>query len=677
MGTELINLGIVISSLILIVIIPFIPVSYFLFRGQQWPKILFSAMVLGCSVQATVGLLWSHLLGKYPLAETAVFAIVWLLLAGWSLKQYAKASNDIVVNDLDEDPTHAGLILILCAGFVIRSIHPIEVAYLGQSDAYTHLNYIHNIATSGYLINPVYPPGFHWILALPSLLFSVDPYDIARFGGAFFGTGLVLGIYVMLDRCVGRQAALFGSFCAAGFPGMTLLMKTGVGVFANQFGLFLLPAVFMFYILTATNRSGRKSDSWLLLISLCGLAAAVPMILLHILIIIGLERFVMLLRTQRQWLRKTFQIALLIIPAVCLLTFHMTQVGGGQRYQTAQIMTGYGGEKPATVGKMADVIENKLNDNQLQGGKIVTLVTQSPYFKLVVDYVSIKRRGFGNIRLDAVGAVLAGFFLMLLFVGIIRQGTSQIVIGLWGLITSLQAGTGLLQFSSYQREGWSLLIATCCMCGIIAAAVYRFGQQSRLFRSGVWAVMAVSVLWCVMHPPVHFPIRSTGEDELIRAIRFLGRYGGGEEVYCRDNEQFLCPIQDQLSDSSKIVLVTRRFVGWGNQGEIARNVMPPDSAIPVLIVDNRDNQFIFESDRQYVVLVDKNKKLSAQHTLGAFAMVTPAMVQATLTTRHRLFKINDVILSQIKNLSDVQWDVDTIVLSDNLVAYIITPIQTS
>lgn len=674
MGSELIHLGIVTSSLILLVVVPFLPVSFFLFRGQQWPKIVFSAMVLGCSVQASIGLLWSHLVGKWPVYELVVLGVIWMLMLLWSIWRAGK--QNIVMYDLGNEPIQPALILILCIGFIIRSIHPVEVAYLGQSDAYTHLNYIHNIINFGHLINPVYPSGYHWVLALPSLVFSIDPYLTARFAGAFFGTGLVLGIYVLLDRSVNRSSALLGSFCAAAFPGMVLLMKTGVGSFANQFGLFLLPAIILFYILWVTDRGRNSNDRPLFLIALCGMAAAVPMMLLHVLLIIGLERLVMLVLNRRQWIGKTVQTVLLIIPALCLFAYHMSQVGAGHRFETAEIMTGYSdsGKKQSIAGKVADKIERQVVAYAPQKKRIVDLVSGSPYFTLLLDYLSVKRKGFGNLKLDLLGSVLAGLFLILLFVGMVRQGTSYIVIGIWGLLTSVQAGTGLFQFSSYQREGWSLLIATCCLSGIMAAAVYHCGQRYLLFRTGVLALMAASVVWTFLHPPIHFAIRSSAEDELVETIRFLGSIN--DNVECLNSDKNLCSLQDELINDLDVVLVTRRYVGWGNQGEIGLNVIPSDTAISVVIVDNRIVKDIFQPDRQYVVLIDKESNLTGKDVLGAFAMVTPSMVRATINSRKRLLGLNRLIQQQVDELSDSHWHVEHVSLSDKLAAYIVTPVGT-
>ena len=674
LGIELIHLGIVTASLFLLVVIPFLPVAYLLFPGQHWPKIVLSAMVLGCSVQASVGLFWSHLVGKWPLYEVGAAALICLLMLIWSAGRARK--RVVVSGDLDSEPIQPVLVLILVIGFILRSIHPLDVAYLGQSDAYTHLNYIRNIIDFGYLFNPIYPPGYHWILALPSLVFPIEPYVVARYGGAFFGVGLILGIYVLLDQCVNRISAIFAGFCAAAFPGMVLLMKTGVGVFANQFGLFLLPAIVLFYILSVADRRQNASAQPMLLIALCGMAAAVPMMLIHVFLIIGLERLVMLVRDRYRWFGKTVQVCLLIVPALCLLGYHISAVGAGHRFETAEIMTGYGdgGKKQTVARTVAERIEKKAVADDPEKRKIAALVSGSPYFTLVLDYLSIKRKGFGNVKLDALGWILAGLFLVLFLIGIARLDSSYILIGLWGGLTSVQAGTGLFQFSSYQREGWSLLVATCCLSGIIAASVYFLGRPSILFRAGIIVMMTASAAWSALHPPMHYAIRSSAEDELIRSVRTLAQILSDDETGCRSNENEICSIRELLAENLETVLVTRRYVGWGNQGEIARNVAPHGAKMKVVIFGGWKTKDIFQSDKQYVVLIDQQTRLSGQHMLGAFAMVTPAMVRATLNSRKHLFRANSLILQQMHELPDSRWQVNSVTVSENLTAYSVVPV---
>ena len=128
-----------------------------------------------------------------------------------------------------------------------------------------------------------------------------------------------------------------------------------------------------------------------------------------------------------------------------------------------------------------------------------------------------------------------------------------------------------------------------------------------------------------------------------------------------------------MKDDLEVTLVTRRFVGWGNQGEILLNVMPPDSNVAALIVDNKAKNDIFQEGRQYVALVDERNSFSGKQVIGAFAMVTPFMVEATLKSRERMFGINEEVVRQVENLDNSSWDVKRVQISDVLSAYVVVP----
>ena len=191
------------------------------------------ALALGCASQGLLGLFWNRLVRGLVYGEIAFYYGFWIvasLLAVWIRRPREKDSLEYGELWL--------LILTLTAAVLVRSLHPLEHAALGQSDAYSHLQFIRQVMADGMIHNQIYPPAFTWIMALPATTFGLDPYWLARFGGAFWGTGLTLALFA-LGRCKGRPwaglcAAALAAFCPAWMP----LLKTGVGVFANQLGLF-------------------------------------------------------------------------------------------------------------------------------------------------------------------------------------------------------------------------------------------------------------------------------------------------------------------------------------------------------------------------------------------------------------------------------------------------------
>lgn len=659
------------GSLIVLLVVPFLFLSSVLANRRQWPEIVLGAIVLGCSIQAVIGLLWSHIVRGKPFLEVLFFFAVALLLT--LLGVYLRHHRLQVEKKPESRSVGVVLFVILLAAFWVRSIHPLQTFALGQSDAYTHLHYLHYIVDQGYLANVVYPSGYHWLPALPVLVFKIDPYVMARFSGAFFGTALVLAVYVFLRNLFGRRSAIFGSFCAACFPGMLLLMKTGVGSFANQLGLLLVPGMLYSYACLI-----RKKDlAAVLFFSAAGLglAASVPMMLIHVFIIIGLERCISLFQERKQWLMRTGRVAVFCLPAILLIGFHFSQAGAGQRFQTAHVLTGYAEQNKAVTEKVlrrVNAVGNKIAGSQK---KIVQTVVQSPYLRLLIDYCSVKRLGFSNVYINSISLTLFALFLCCIGYGVYSNHIGFLVLGLWGGLTSVQAGTGFLQFSSYQREGWSLLVATCCLSGMIAGWMYKYLGRYRLIKVGAPIAMIVSAYWTVQHPPGHPAIQSSAEDLIIRTVRFLAP-GAKIAEQCNGNKSPLCSLVSQLNPSLPLTLVSRKFVGWHNQGELVPNVLPPDNQVQTLLVNAKQRGqkgISFAREGQYIILVDKEKTVRPQEMTSAFAMVAPGLVKGVLQQQKFLYRANSSILKYISLLPKSEWKVNRERLSNNLTAYVVVP----
>lgn len=659
--TDLIQLFAVNGSLIVLLILPFYPLAFLISQKPAWPERVLIAMILGCSSQAVTGLLWSHLVKGYPQWQPLSYLAVILVanLVAVCLRKYSSPKNTEPVSW----QAHLSLAGILIAAFVVRSLHPLSSFALGQSDAYTHLHYVNYIVEQGYLANIVYPSGYHWLLALPVLLFKSDPYLVARFCGAFFGSGLVLALYVFLDRIGGRRAAIFGAFCAACFPGMILLMKTGVGAFANQLGLFFVPCIL--WSLVNLLDGGKKRTAVLIFVSTTlGIAASVPMMLIHIFIIIGLERLFSCFQKKKKWLATTLFISLLCMPSILLMAFHFTQAGPNQRFQTARILSSYSDQGPGLSGtllKKVEKVEYGLSGMPL---RVMSLVTKSPYFNLLLDFVSVKRHGFSNALIDAMAWVLLLLFVWCSGYALIKGKNGLLVLGIWGGLTVVQASTGYLQFTSYQREGWSLLIAVSGLCGVILALIYRYLGKFIVWRVLTVLVLMLSLTWTLCNPPSHQAIMSSAEDLLIRTVRSVSEGSLAPDDKLASLLDFGCPV----------TVVSRKFIGWSNQGDLMSNVLPPDSNLELVVVSPKHgtSTLHFSAGIQYLVLLDSEPKLSSIEITSAFAMVSPKLVQDVLKQRHHLYGANSDIVDYIKSLDRDRWDIRQAVLSQHLTAYVVT-----
>ena len=98
-----------------------------------------------------------------------------------------------------------------------------------------------------------------------------------------------------------------------------------------------------------------------------------------------------------------------------------------------------------------------------------------PMMRMIIDFISIKRWGFGNVLLDMIGCLSLAVFIVIFYHGVKKRKTALTIMGVWGMLTSIQSLIGILQFSAYQREGWSLLIIIACVSGIVGAHIYRWG----------------------------------------------------------------------------------------------------------------------------------------------------------------------------------------------------------
>ncbi len=356
----------------------------------------------------------------------------------------------------------------------------------------------------------------------------------------------------------------------------------------------------------------------------------------------------------------------------------MNGVGPGQRVETVNALIKYK-EKNQPLSAVQQVVEFVKKTDTLDNGaahKIIRYLTSSPYYGLFTDYFSIKRFGFGNSGLNLLAIALLFVFLGFSLYGLFARELSFILLGLWGTITSVQAATGLLQFSSYQREGWSLLIATCCMSGVLGDWLLAVLPGYRLARGGLVVLLGSAAVWTFTHPPRHGAIKTGAEDQLVRSIRFFGQTPEEMTRECREEPVNYCAIVEFMRDDLPTTLITRRFTGWNNQGEITPNVLQRKSKLQVIVVDNAVTGDLFQPGKQYIAIIDRQGDSKTSQTMGAFAMVTPSMVKATLVLQEKLYEINARILDAIKALPEDKWLVKDFQLAGNLTAYAIIPRNT-
>lgn len=670
------NILIVLLACGLSLIVPPLITALWLSEHNSWPKTLLFALVLGLSTQGLLGFLSNHFLHTGITLEITIYFFGWLIATiviairqgkNKFLQRYPVSGEDII------------LIGILFLAIAVRSIDPLQHMALGQSDAYSHLQFLRNVIDTGFVHNIIYPPGYHWILALPTAAFHLDPYLVARYGGAFFGAGLVLAVYVLVKSIAGNPAALLSAFLVSCFPGLNLLLKTGVGAFANQLGLFFIPVVYYFYIITEENKFRKSSMGYILIgLSLIGLSISVPMMLIQVLLILFVIRMSLLLGNRDKWLPQTKILTLSILPAIILLSAHLLLAGPIHQQKTIEVITA--GTSINTSPFPADKIlgENEQTKRSYSTRHLHTVLNH-PAMTLLFDFLSGKRWGTGNFLFNIAGSLILMISGTIMLWGFRERKRGWVVIGIWGLITSVQTITGIFQFSGYQREGWSLMIAAACLSGVIGGIVYGWGKRRILFKAAMVIAISLSILGSFIYPPVHELRASCAEDEIIQIVRDISyqyaenRYWTMADMPVENASKY----QFAFPSSLPLTIMTRKMTGWhdSNQGELVPTVMHPSGKIQVITItsDNSIGSY-FKNNRQYIILIDKKTQGCFQDKV-LFSIIDRNQVKTYVDGRDAHYNINEIIEPYVNSLNPGEWQVQRSVISQNLTVFAITPRQ--
>jgi hypothetical protein len=670
------NLLIVLSACGLSLIVPPLGAALWFSEDKSWPNILLLALVLGLSTQGVFGFFGNHFLRTGITLEITIYFLGWLIATAIILISQRKQKLFQRLSISREDFVLVGLLVLAIA---VRSIHPLQHMALGQSDAYSHLQFLRDVLDSGFIQNVMYPPGYHWILALPTAAFHLDPYLVARYGGAFFGAGLVLAVYVLVKSIAGNPAAIFSAFLVSCFPGLNLLLKTGVGAFANQLGLFFIPVVFYFYIVSEEKTFGKSPMAYTLLaLSLMGLSISVPMMLIHVLLILFMVRMSQLIKRRDKWFFQTGIFALSILPALILLSLHLLHAGPVHQKKTIEVITA-GASINSVPSSPGETSEGVSQFPLPYPTRHLKTVLNHPAMNLLFDFFSVKRCGVGHFAVNTIGfliLIISGISILWGFRG---GGMDLAVLGFWGVIASLQTMTGFLQFSGYQREGWSLMIAAACLSGIIGATIYCWGKRWGIFKAAVIIAVLLSISGSFIYRPVHELRVSCAEDEIIQVARDISyrytenRYWSIADKPIENDPRYLSIFSSPLP----LTVMTRRMTGWhnSNQGELVPAVIHPSKKMQVMTISSDvAGKNFFENNRQYLIFMDKQTEGCFQDKVF-FSMIDPRQVKSDIDGRESYYEINKSIGSYLNTLNPDHWQILKSVISPNLIALAVTPKQ--
>ena len=628
-------------------------------------EVFFTAWVLGLASQSVFGLLWNHLVSRNAGVEVIFYYFFWLTITVILLVLPRRSPSQKRGSEQNVDVKI--LLGIICIAVVVRSIHPLQHYALGQSDAYSHLHFLRDVIANGHLQNPIYPPGYHWILALPTLTFHLDPFDVVRYVGAFFGAGLVLAVFVIVRRASDDTAAFLSAFLVACFPGFYLLQKTGVGAFANQLGLLFIPVILYFYMRMLENDFRWSSYTFLFIVSLMGFIVSVPMMMIHVCLIIVMERIFAFLKKPTGWISRSIIVAACGIPALLLFLFHL--INPVKLTQPETVMFFVKDQLRLTAAAAVTAHRTFMSD-----------WLNHPGMRMIIDYVSIKRWGWGTVFLDMIGWLFAIVFIVVFYYGVKKRKPLLTLMGIWGMLTTVQSFTGFLQFSAYQREGWSLLIIIACLSGMVGMAIYRWGADRwRVMRPLLYLFIIISVIWSIFLPPGHLMLNSHAEDDIIRIARNLSSrpiYRDPFEKRYNHQDKDIMLIRNALSESLPVTILARNFSGWWTgQGEMINVVLHRPAAVENKVITERSSlNLVFKNDHQYVVFLDAQKTLKVEH-LGMMTRLNKDNAEKFVTMQKDSFRINQEIRDALKVLSPSLWNTHWIELNDRLTVVVVKPHQ--
>lgn len=251
------------------------------------------------------------------------------------------------------------------------------------------------------------------------------------------------------------------------------------------------------------------------------------------------------------------------------------------------------------------------------------------------------------------------------------------VLGFWGVIASLQTMTGFLQFSGYQREGWSLMIAAACLSGIIGGTIYCWGKRWVIFKAAVVIAVLLSISGSFIYPPVHELRASCAEDEIIQVARDISyrytenRYWSIADKPIENDPRYLSAFSSRLP----LTIMTRKMTGWhdSNQGELVPTVIHPSKKMRVMTISSEvGGKNFFENNRQYLVLMDKKTEGCTRNKVF-FSMIDPRQVKSYIDGRESYYKINESIGSYLNTLNPDNWQIVKSVISQDLIAFAVAP----
>lgn len=657
-----------------------------------WPRRTLAAFTVGIAFQSVAGMLNSLFLRLPVGVEGVVFYVFWLVVGvALSLRRRTGTSSEGEArNGWGSD---VWLLAIVAVGMALRSLHPLCHEGLGQSDAYSHLQFLGDLLAKGALRNPGYPPGYHWVLALPTQTFNLDPYLTARYAGAVFG-GITILAFFELVRCHAGVVAGIATAClVAWFPGLTLLAKTNVGSFPNQMGLLLIPVAVHYYLEWRKSEPGdRGTYAAFFVAATAALAVAVPLMFVGLAVIFAAERLLAVaVGEDRRW-RNCGRLALISLPSLLVLAVMLIGMSPSSLDRTNRVLVERTHKKERVrktlrieEGMVKVPKEEKLADREVKMHTTSGAETPRPRSgegkELAVaamdtlwSFLRVKYWGLGGWLIDLAGLGLAVVFMGVAAFGALRKDSGFALLGTMGAVTAVQTLTGSLEFNGYHRSGWVLLEAAAWLGGAIVSQLWRMDFHRRAMRIAIVGGMAASLAVACGLPPGHRLVNSAAEDALVRTSRELAtlarREGGLARRLCFETVE-PASFYSCLSGMGRFLIVSRRFTTFesrqGNPLDAVAWVRRANHVIQAELLAEK-----WRSPTSCVFVLDHPTVLDPGQ-LGAFARVNRRGAKVFAAMRATLTAENDKIESCIRLLKSEGWSCSEKILAPGLRIVIAIP----
>ncbi|MEI6515996.1 MAG: hypothetical protein WCO77_08465, partial [bacterium] len=348
---------------------------------------------------------------------------------------------------------------------------------------------------------------------------------------------------------------------------------------------------------------------------------------------------------------------LIFLLALAVAGYHFLSPGERHVTTTASLVTGI--QTPSN---------KKPNATAPQPGIIQTL-TRHPAGKLAVDLLTPKRVGLGSPLMNAALLTLAGMFGAFLVLG--RRSGILNLIGLWGLLTTLQVGTGLLEFSLYQRSGWLLLEVTALAGGFILAWLWDWERGRKALRPAILLGILTCLVIATLAPPRHRTITSSAENELATVLREVSAQritvlkARGPFSFERHAPG---PLLQRAAAAPGLAIITRRYtLFYGDQGNLAGVLPDPAAGIRQIPVE-KGTRLAPPSDH-FLCLIDR---FSGLPDMGLLDCISPDLTRSLAQHQPLLYAPNQGILDFLKSLSPGEWTITSESRGPNLSLYYVT-----